>query len=225
MRTAILGVSLAVQHHPARPDQLARLLDSLGPDAGRADVVVDHDPSGEPCPWRTYRAALELTPPEASHRLIVQDDAVALPGFLAAAELAVAAHPDVPVCFWVGGQPAGSALRLRNARKAGSPWAVMSPQDWVPLVACSWPVALAAAFVAWVDTRSFPRGVGKCSDDYLAGTFCRTHRIPVHATVPSLVEHPDDAPSLIGRPHRAGSNPGRVAAVWDPSLDPATVAW
>lgn len=217
-------VSLAVQHHPSRPDLLARLLASLGPDAARADVVVDPDPSGDRSPWRTYRAALERTPPGASHRLIVQDDAVALPGFLAAAEASLAAKPDAVVCYFVGGQPASSALRCRRALKAGHPWALMNPQDWVPVVACAWPAATVARFLEWTEARpADPRRMR--SDDYLAGTFARQRRLPVWATVPSLVQHPDDAPSLIGRPHRSGGNPGRCAAVWNPDLDLAAVAW
>lgn len=44
------------------------------------------------------------------------------------------------------------------------------------------------------------------------GEFLRAHRqIEAWATVPSLAEHSDDAPSLIGRKYMAGRNPGRVA--------------
>lgn len=217
-----MALSAAVQHHPGRSELLPPLLAALEP--LRPDVAADPDPSGAPAAWRAYRVALERTPPWATHRLIVQDDAVCLPGFLAAAEASLAAKPDVVVCYFVGGQPTASALRCRQSLKKGLPWAAMNPQDWVPLIACAWPVEVAARFVAWVDSRRFEQRRLR-SDDYLAGTFARLHRLPVWATVPSLVQHPDDSPSLIGRPHLAGANTGRVAAIWDPDIDLSAVAW
>jgi hypothetical protein len=47
------------------------------------------------------------------------------------------------------------------------------------------------------------------SDDAMGGRWMRTTRQRVVATIPSLVEHPDDAPSTIAR--KPG---GRTALFW-----------
>lgn len=225
---AAVRLSLAVQHHPARSDLLDRLLASLGPDAACAEVVVDPDPAGQRSPWRTYRAALELTPAWATHRLVVQDDCIAAPGMLPAAEAAVAARPGSLVCLFVTGHrngcAAATARNVRRAAAAGQPWAPMNPQCFLPAVATVWPARLAADMVAWVDSRSF-RPDRLLSDDYLAGTFAKIHRLQAWATVPCLVQHPDDNESLIGKPNAFGASPGRCAALWQPDLDLSAVDW
>ena len=65
-----------VQHHPARAHLLPRLLAALDP---IPTEVITHQ-SVPPDPWAGYKACL-TDPPDCDHLLIVQDDAVPVPGF------------------------------------------------------------------------------------------------------------------------------------------------
>jgi hypothetical protein len=49
--------------------------------------------------------------------------------------------------------------------------------------------------------------------------------VPV-ATVPSLVDHPDTTPSLLGKRARGGVDRSRVASCWvGTECDPLTIDW
>jgi hypothetical protein len=204
---ASVNVSVAVQHHPARAHLLDRLVDALG----GAEVVVDPDPdSPYRSPFRTYMEALRRTPTGATHRLIVQDDALPCAGFRDRMLEAVAEKPDVLVALFA---PGASTHRvpITRAALAGERWAQLRP-TWVPTVALVWPVELVPRFVAWADDRY--AGSVREGDDGPVGKWAARNHLRAWATVPSLVEHPDVEPSLIGRKHRAGANRARVAAMF-----------
>ena len=70
---------------------LLTLLEQLAPLP--VEVVTDPEPDGVLSSWRTYRLALETFPDEATHVLVLQDDATpcrdfakALPSVIAAAQ-------------------------------------------------------------------------------------------------------------------------------------------
>ncbi len=208
MRLPPSSVSLAVvvQHHPAR----AGLLDALVRDLGECDVITDPDPDGKPSPIRTYLACLRAMPPWASHLLIVQDDARPCHDFRAKAQAAVESRPDTIVALFLAGAPAKSARLARQAHRRGERWVLLHPNDWCPTVCTVWPRDLAVRFLAFTEERHALVRVG---DDNVAGAFVTSEKVPVWVTVPSLVEHPDVVPSLIGRKAGAGANGFRVAAV------------
>lgn len=213
---------LVVQHHPSRADVLQRLLQSLTPpgdlrDRVRAlapvEVVTDPEPGAKlRSPWRTYRACLEALGDGPG--LVLQDDAVACPGFVDAAEAAVRARPGRLVAFFHGGVP---SVRQQFAQAAarGDHFIEHVGHGWVPTVALYWPPGQAAAFLAWVDQRTrkeLPRYWR--ADDGIVARWARATRRGCLLTVPCLVEHPDDTPSLIGARHKGGRNPYRVAALY-----------
>jgi hypothetical protein len=210
-------LSVAIQAHPARTDQAEALAAATG-----GTVVYDPDPDGHPSPWRTYRAALDATPADATHRLIIQDDAVACAGFRAAAEAAVAARPTEPVTFYHGGQPREHISRLRATVAQGLPWATFTRYRYIPAVALSWPVGLIAPSLAWIDEQRWP--VEFSADDEIIGRAFTQLRQPLHVTVPSLVQHTDMGPSLVRRYHRPG-DPGRIAAFYIGDHDAASIPW
>jgi len=84
--------------------------------------------------------------------------------------------------------------------------------SWFPAVAVAWPVRLIAPLLEYVDQQ--PWAQTHRADDEIIGRFLRHHGETPYATVPSLVDHPDDVPSLIGTRHRGGLNPARVVACW-----------
>lgn len=205
-----------VQHHPSRTDLLPRLLPHL------RDPILVVDPGGRlSSAWRCYRLCLRADIGDASHLLVIQDDAIPCEGFAEAAEAAVAARPETAVAFFLGGQPRTTAHQATIAMRRREPWAAWSPRDWWPTVASCYPAAMARSLAAWVDARK-PDARG---DDAPCGDFFRAHpHLEALVTVPSLVQHPDDAPSLIGRKHMSGKNPGRTAK-WLAQGDARTLTW
>lgn len=199
-----LNIACRVQHHPSRAHllpQLLHALDGLGP-----QVITD--PGGRNNgTWRTHRACLESVGPDATHLLVVQDDAQPCDGFAAKIHDAVADHPGKIVCAFAPG--VGNILRLfHRARAGGDRYLIFPPTTFVPLVAVVYPRAHAEAAPRFADARRM--SIGR-ADDAVISTYARANRVPVVATVPCLVEHDDDEPSLMGMPHGRG-HPHRRAA-------------
>lgn len=236
----MLRLSVAIQHHPRRRamvDQLVARLASLPRDLnpyvlgepGRSfprawcgDVEVVADPEADnpfPSPWRTYRHALERTPADATHRLVLQDDVTPCDRFLEAVEIAVAARPHRLLSFFHGGQPSENVARIYAAGSAGDAWAVVDPQRWCPAVALCWPAGLIPRLLEFVDRQDWPETFR--ADDEIFGHFLRDAGEHALASVPSLVEHADLVPSLVGRRAAGGHDLGRVAACpIRPTCDP-----
>lgn len=207
-----MTLALRVQHHPSRVESLARLFDSLGDDRRHAEVTHDPDPKGSPSAWRTYRKCLADPPSWASHVLIVQDDAVAAPGLYAAAEVALAELPDALVAFFHPTHPPASVAAFRQAQAAGQRFVPLWRHRWIPTVALAWPVERIPHFLAWVeDDRKVPPDWR--ADDPLVGGWATKFSVPAYATVPCLVEHPDDVPSILKSSTRRGPQRMRQAAV------------
>lgn len=201
-------VSTAIQHHPSRVRLLADLGRQLG---GSVEIVADTDPD-HGSPLRTYLDALRRTPPEATHRLVVQDDARCCRGFPRLMRDRVAEKPDAIIAFFTPGCAPHKA-KIRRAVQAGEPWALLHSL-WMPTVALCWPVGYAAEFVAWAETTYGGRRREMIGDDGPVGIWASRRRATVYATVPSLIQHPDVEPSLFGRKARAGANKARVAALY-----------
>lgn len=187
------------------------------------EVVFDPDPLGYPSPWRTYRHALTLTPENASHRVVIQDDAHVCVNFTEALEHVVAARPDSPIVLFVAGHPKEHVRVLMRACDRDEPFAVLPPDQWVPAVAVIWPVGVIRPILDWVDEQDYP--VQFRADDEILGRATRALSIPILCTVPSLVEHPDITPSIMGKYRsKAGEDPNRVAACFIDG-DPLDIDW
>lgn len=200
-----IRLAVIVQHHPAR----AHLLPTLLPLLGECDVITDPEPDGKRAPIRTYLACLRAMPPWASHSLIVQDDVRPCTWFRGHAVAAIRERPESIVALFLGGAPVRSARLAQQAHRRGERWSRLHRSDWCPTVATVWPRSVAQAFLDFAVARP-PTGTG---DDSVVGEFVRANDVPVWVTVPSLVQHPDVEPSLIGRRAGAGRNRMRVAAV------------
>lgn len=212
-------LSICIQHHPIRAELAAQMLESLP----GAELATDPDPYGMRNPWRGYRNALQTTPPDATHRLIVQDDVIICPGFVDAVHAAIAAKPDRLLSFFVAGNPYEHSQAVYNAANLGLSWAELDNQRWCPVVCLSWPVAHVPAVLAFVDAQNWPDAFR--ADDEIVGRYCQYADILPLASVPSLVDHPDDVPSLLGNKAMYGEDPGRTTACWIGGCDPATIDW
>lgn len=210
-----------VQSHPSRRQIRERLLDGL--QMPTEVVETDFDP---PSPWGGYRACLEsLVDEECSHALIVQDDAIVCHNLLPALERIAEMVPDLPICLFL---PMVSATRRSavEAAKRGETFVEILPRGFMPVVAVLWPKEKALHFLDWsARTPALVKGNGQRiehrSDDAMGYLWMKTQRQRALATIPCLVQHPDDVPSTIAR--RPG---GRTALFWhEPPWDPLSVDW
>lgn len=211
-----------MQHHPSRAHLLPGLLELLGD----ATVVEDPEPDAHSSPWRCYRHALELCPSGADVALIVQDDARPCRDFPLAARRAIEACPDRVVCFFLGGAPRHTSERARAAAAARHSWAevkLAGNNVFCPVVATAIPTRLIPGLLDYAETKATLREI--LSDDAIVGRYLEHAGEQAWATVPSLVDHPDDQVSLIGKPHMFGRNSARVAAVPIGDRDPLTIEW
>lgn len=151
--------------------------------------------------------------------LIIQDDAVPCPGLADALPLLVAARPERVLCLWHGSRPRRSVIRMMQAAERCESWSVVQDEDWLPLVATVWPAPLARAFYA---DSLLPGFRARIADDEVAGLWLSHHGQYALASVPSLVQHPDDVPGLISR--RRNPSP-RTAACFIGSYDALSIDW
>lgn len=215
-------IAYLVQHHPARTALLDRLLPAL-PEG--AVVVSDPDPDGEPNPWRTYEACLEAAADlDATHAVILQDDATPCSRFALAVEAAVAARPDRLLVLWHGGQPREHILSIDRALDAGEAWIEMWSRRWVPAVALVWPLRLVCPVVCWVREAEYPPQL-RADDETIGNALRALGEPPPLACVPSLVEHDDMQPSLVGQRAKFGLDPARVAHRFIGAGDPLALDW
>lgn len=222
---AIVGqprIAVRVQSHPSRRELRQRLLDGL---EGIPTEVIETD-FEPPNPWQGYLACLLDPPEDCTHLLIVQDDTIVCRNLLPAMELIATIEPDVPVCLFLGKVPMRTRGEALKAGKAGESFVQVKHGDFLPVVAVLWPYALACAFHAWGTSPDRLRQRNgqifqERSDDAMGGRWMRSTQQRVMATIPSLIEHPDDCESTI-----ALSNTGRTALFWHgPEWDALSIEW
>jgi hypothetical protein len=210
-----------IQAHPSRRDIRDRLVSRL--DMPFTVVETAFDP---PSPWGGYLACLEEPPSSCTHLLVIQDDAIPARNLTPALGKMLQAEPDVPVCLYLGGLPLRTRGAALQAGKAGRRFVEVHLGDFMPVVAVVWPRPLAVAFREWgTDPSRLRQRNGRTfverSDDSMAGRWMRQTRQRVVATIPSLVEHPDDVVSTIAR-----TNSGRTALFWHGvDWDASSVEW
>ena len=194
-----------VQHHPGRAHLLPRLLHHLTPLP--SVTVVEHS-SEPPDPWSGYKLCLTDLP-ECSHVLVIQDDALPVPGFAEAVQsIAVGDQSERPVCLWMGAIPANAAGRARRVW-GKQRYIPLGPANFVPLVAVLWPRTVIDNFVIWAEstTARLTR-----ADDGNVARWMKQTRQEFMVCVPSIVEHDDFTPTVKGGvPESKGKDRARVA--------------
>ncbi|WP_343944918.1 hypothetical protein, partial [Pseudonocardia zijingensis] len=121
-----MSLAVAVVAHPARLAAAELLAATLG-----AHLVVDEHQQGE---WPTHARALAwAAEQDASHALVVQDDAVPVPGLLEHVAAATDAHPDGPIGLYVGRtrpRPEQVARAVAQADEVGASWLEANTLLW-----------------------------------------------------------------------------------------------
>ncbi|SNS62430.1 hypothetical protein SAMN05216276_1012170 [Streptosporangium subroseum] len=188
-----IRISVAIMHHPSRSHRLPRLVRACAP--LRPRVVSDPDPTGPPSPLRTAKRAWAAVPDDATHHLVLQDDAAPTAGFAGYLADALARRPRHAVALYSNWNSPQNSYLVRRAAAAGSPWAPLAPAEWVPTQGLVLPAAQARELAAFL--APIPDAIR--DDDEMVALFCQERGIPVVATVPHLVDHADEL-TIAGHP-------------------------
>ena len=202
-----------IQHVAGRDASLARLLERLPP---AVEVMTDPDwgkPDQRPSPLRGYLRCLADPPKDVTHLVVLQDDALPCKRFHAMLTEAVGERPEDVISLFVGGLSNRTRKDFYAALGRGDRWSPIYFRDIHHVVALVWPVTLAKSFLQWYASARIPGPIPPRSDDAVVGYWARKQRRQIWATVPCLVEHPDDVPSTIHSLGRQGDK-GRRAIHW-----------
>jgi hypothetical protein len=178
--------------------------------------VVEHH-SDPPNPWDGYRLCLTDLP-DCSHVLVLQDDAIPVPGFWDAVERIADAQPDRPVCLWMSAIPSNAAARALRARGSYIP---LGPAPFVPLVAVLWPTRQASAFARWAETASRLTR----ADDGNVARWMKASKTEFMVAVPSICEHDDFTPSVKGGSQKASGGKDRTRRALLLAKDASRIQW
>lgn len=207
-----MRIYFRVQHLAGRDDALARILPLLPPET---EVITDDGPGDRRSPMRGYLKCLDNPPADATHLCVIQDDALPCKWFEVLLGEAVGERPDDVVSLFVGGLPGRTRKGFLEALARGERWSPVWFREIHHVVALVWPVEVIQTFLAWYETARVPGPKPPRSDDAVIGYWARTQHRLFWATVPCLVEHPDDLPSTIHRDERRGEKGRRAIAFVD----------
>jgi hypothetical protein len=181
-------LSVAVMAHRNRAHLVEGLVEQLG--INDDQVVWDrHDNR-----WDTGRRAWEAHDPQATHHLVVQDDARVCRDLVPALEQGLDHVPaEAIVSPYVGTRRPMAAKVERavaTARQADAAWIVMRGLNWgVSILA---PVPVIPQMLPWCDRQTYPN-----YDRRIGRYFLEVLRWPTWCTWPSLIDH-REVPSLCG---------------------------
>ena len=185
------SLSTSILAHPDRVHRLPHLLRSLKP--LRPSVVVDAT-TGE----GNLSAALEAWAQHAAHgyHLVVQDDALPVPGFAQSAEAALRVADGAAVAFWM--RPWHPDAHQHARCPPGSLISVRVDEHWPPTVALALPCEHITPLLdhAW---RCHPTDV---YDDDVIGCYLAMHHVPLLACSPSIVGHDSSERSILNHHQR-----------------------
>lgn len=173
-------VSYSVVAHPKRLQAAYQLAKATG-----GQVVLDHGRGSN----ANHDAAWERA--GGDWHVVLEDDAILVPGFTAQVTAALAAVPaEGAVSFYVGTgrpKPTEAPRAIEAARRSNAHWVKAQASYWG--VALALPTYLVPDMLGYVQHSTLPY-------DVRFGLWLRSRKLPCWYTVPSLVDHSDN-PSLI----------------------------
>lgn len=184
-RSGDVRLSAAVMAHPSRAPLVDELLGWLD---RPVEVVWDRRSDR----WDTGRRAQLAYDPQATHHLVVQDDAIVPPDLCAGLERALLyTPPDAALCLYIGRvRPHAGRIARAVQRANGCSWITMRDLHWGVGIVLPTPI-----IEACIKTQD--RAVSIAQYDRRISRWLVQQRIPVWYPWPSLVEHRDTM-SLIG---------------------------
>ena len=188
-------IAVAIQHVESREALVPRLWEQLGQGWLSKTVVTGDEAARNP--WATYQECLRVAAePDATHLLIVQDDALLVPRFFERLAWHVALRPIEVLCCYTPNQPTYMARAIHAAHGMGRPFAQLPNGMFCPLVCTLWPVDDAADVLWWEETEAHSRQ-RRCDDAQVARWLRRRRRFALGIT-PSLADHDEVTPSTLG---------------------------
>lgn len=173
-----MKLSTAIMAHPDRKHLLPELHRKLG-----APVPVHWDRYGDR--WDTGRRALLDFDPDATHHLVIQDDAIPAPGLLKAIEGVLPFVGQHAMCLYAG---RGLRRRLRGKAPRWPCWVAMRRIHWG--VGIVLPVEDIPAAVQYGDASTIPNYDARLSEYWYGTKRLVLYPLPSwvqHARTPSLV--------------------------------------
>jgi hypothetical protein len=162
--------------------------------------------------------------PDCSHMVILQDDVLLAGNFAIGVRQIADAQPNDPVCLFLSRLPRDVSAQADRAYKQNRRYVRVNWRSFLPIVAVLWPRAKLVEFREWAESNpGLPGQREPRSDDAMGGRWKMLTRQTVWATVPSIVQHPDQEPSTIGRTAQWGRDKGRVAHLF--TDDAAAFDW
>ncbi|WP_320065454.1 hypothetical protein [Micromonospora sp. RTGN7] len=180
--SAAIRLTGGVMAHPRRLGPGRELLATTPP--GLLELVLDPQPDGPPTGLRTAMRAWSSIPAGSTHHVVLEDDALLVPGFAEHAVRAATGAPDAAVVFhanWCS--RTGAAVRL--GALAGARW-VRAAREYTPTVALMLPAAVGAGFAAFARQHA-----GDWAGDVVMARYLAARGVRTYVTVPNLVEHGD----------------------------------
>lgn len=193
-----MSLSTVIMAHPDRDQWVSGLRNKLG----GADVIWDEKNSR----WDTGRRSLLAHDTDATHHLIVQDDAVLSKNFLNSCRSLIKHSKDFPIALYMGKSSPGFRRRAQRAKISGDPWFLAAGPRWG--VAVIIPVIHIPDLVAWCDIDKKTEAY----DGKMTQFYQQKMRMSCLYTVPSLVDHREvyENPSLV-----PGRHANRTAFYYD----------
>lgn len=171
-------ISVAIMAHPKREQWAGPLADAID-----ADVTVIWDRCNDR--WDTGRRSLLAHHPDATHHLVIQDDAVVCRDLIAGLQQAVAYSQHRPVGLYIGQvRPSKTKVEraVREADRQQTSWVAMQGPWWG--VGILLPTADIEDVVAFGDTRDDLDNYDRKIARYYA-----SRNVRCWYTHPSLVDH------------------------------------
>ena len=190
MTDVVLSVCiLAVRE---RQERARILMEQIGAPGEHVDIVFDERRAG---PWLAGQHAWERRLPNATHHLVLEDDALVCRDLYEGAKAMLRAVPDAPVMLYAT-TPPGADAAYRHAMATGRHW-VRTHGFWT--VAPVLPVGLIEPIFDWA--RNHTRPDWDDSYDKRLSVAVQVLGIKSMVAVPSPVSHDWSIPSIRGHDH------------------------
>jgi hypothetical protein len=209
-----VAIEYRIQATPQRAEYAEALASLVTP------ALVVYDDSGRP--WEGYKKCLQNL--SASHVCVLQEDVQLCRSFTLALDRIAAARPDQIVSLFTGGIPGPSRQDFYQAQIEGRSYSRVVNNQVVNVVSLLWPRPIAEQFLAWAEVTQIPGPVPPHADDAVVGWFALEHNLPIVQTVPCLVEHRHEVPSVVNS-SRHPDDTTRKAIGFIGDADPLEVDW
>lgn len=133
--------------------------------------------------------------------------------FAATVTRVVELQPDVPISLFMSRLPDVDYKRALQEMKRGKKlMALRGGRRFIHAIAIVWPIEQARSFLEFTQTQRLPGAQPPRSDDAAIGHWSVMTRQQVFACLPSIVNHPDEVDSVIGKRAMWGKDKARTAA-------------